>query len=213
VKEKPKNLWWEVKNVVLRKSDVRAIVTALGEGGTVTKIDGDEDEAEDVEDLLSSKKRFRTIWIYRSPKGTSDRVGVVVVDAERAYINFDAPDNADVGVATTIKEIFLARRSIRLPKTISLSWTLAISGFLSLAVVGYMAARPAHPVSFQPVIYIFVSGAVLAFAAKLATHLQGDFVRFRPEPDDRKRIDWGPKVWDLVKIVVGAVIGYLIRGR
>jgi hypothetical protein len=204
MERKTRNIRTLIGRVVLRKSDIRTIAEMLNEGGVVTSIETDEHKTSSLDEFMGTVGSFKELSIYRLA-ANPQRMSSVTLDADRAWVTMDSPDNADLGVATKICDLLRARRAWRVgpyvPLTIA---SLAIPILSASLIVGTFASnwRAAFVFTVGVAAVTFVMGCLLG----LVRWAQGDVVKFRPEPGSVPPVDKRGIASKAIWLVIGMVI-------
>lgn len=166
----------------------------------------DAHKVDDIDELISFKEPLKKISFVRVvPDGKySSRWLHVDVDPEGTRVSFEDADDVDLGAASRLDSLFMKRRqSLRAIRGVG----FVVGGAPLVGWLIVKALPEVHPEQrwMGPVfIVLFASLANMAYA--LYDLKRTKRIKFRPEPNESKPIDWRSVAWAIGLLVIGSVI-------
>jgi hypothetical protein len=197
MKEKSKSLSQRIRGVRLRRSEVRELANILKAGKGSLTVESDMHIFETVDELLASLGSVKSIQFRRGSPTV-----IVEIGSQDIYVFAVCDDLLSVGLVSRLVEFAKAHR---VSVFLRFSWQALLLGFVSGALVFVACGPSARPWRlFLSLTAFFMASLVWIFLERLAPPAR---IRFR---GDGTPVHWRGMAWDLVKLVLGGIIGALL---
>lgn len=191
----------------IRPSDLKALGDLLRSDDNATiEVQNENDEFDNIDEFIAYKGFSRRLTLGRVP-GLGAATVEVIIEPNSAQVRsfWGAPTQLDFGIASRVRDL-LGRR-VR-------HWRHVLL-FLSVGAFFLVTTSFLPGLGKTARYVILIAGPIVVNGVYV--RLSRRFVVLAPDDHERQTVDWATRRWELVKIivtaVVGGIVGYVIRGK